>query len=123
MPTGPLRYGKVVLPSVVSVVWVPSSAAEVVGLLSPSVALGKLSPVSWRTLNVFSYSSSAVHSVGERVETQPDSPHSGRAPAETMTAWYFASVVPFASVSESVAAVIGACPGEVMIESKGTPSR
>src|SRR5450631_3907297 len=82
-----------------------------------------MSPVSWRTLKVCSYSSSAVHSAGASVETQPDSPHSGSAPTETMTAWYLASEVPLANVPESVAAVIGACPGEVTIASNGTPSR
>src|ERR1039458_3867255 len=82
-----------------------------------------MSPVSWRTLNFCSYSSSAVHSDGERVDTQPDAVHSGRDPTETMTAEYLASGVPLASVSESVAAVIGVCPGEVTTAWKGTPSR
>ncbi len=40
-----------------------------------------------------------------------------------MTAWYLASEVPLARVSDSVAAVIGAWPGEVTIVSNGTPSR
>jgi hypothetical protein len=33
--------------------------------------------------------------------------HSGRLPTDTMIPWYLASGVPFGSVSESVAAVIG----------------
>ena len=40
-----------------------------------------------------------------------------------MTAWYLPSGVPLGSVSESVAEVIGVWPGDVMIVSKGTPSR
>src|SRR5450755_2685954 len=82
-----------------------------------------MSPVSWRTLKVCSYSSSALDSDGESVDTQPDSPHSGSPPTDTMTAWYLASAVPLASVPESAAAVIGACPGEVTMASNGTPSR
>ncbi len=49
--------------------------------------------------------------------------HVGRLPTDTMIPWYLPSGVPLASVSDSVAAVTGACPGVVMIVSNGTPSR
>ena len=73
-------------------------------------------------MNVCSYSSSAAHSVCESVDTQVVV-QIGQVAHRDDDPLVFALRRAVASVSDSVAAVIGVCPAEVMIVSNGTPSR